>query len=465
MENNLYDVLVIGAATSGAWFARRMAEKGYKVKVIEKLSREKLGRRLDIFHVAKREFERFGLPVVGEGDAEYAFSFDETLTSSPYNRHPKVTRDTIVGMHMAEYILLMNKYAIEAGAEIEYEAPFKEFIMEEGVIKGVKYAEDKEVFARVVVDCSGVESQPRRALPEGYGVETFEVTPEDKFYVILRYVKFLNEKPALNGWPFYKTWIAPCADPEGAIIGIGACHSYEYAEKIYAQFEQDIEIPPYELTRIERGTTPYTRPPYSFVGNNFIVSGDAACLTKPNNGEGVTSSMVQMEIATEVLDKALKANDTSKEALWEINVEYNKKQGADFASTRAILTKAVNATRDEFELFFEKDIIFNEKFLNGVAEGPEIKMSFSDIFAIVKGVLGGLISKRLSFKTIKYLIEGITLGGKLKAHYLAFPKTPATYNEWSVEASDLWNQVGKMKQTFFVAQCSQISSIYFSFIV
>ena len=105
------------------------------------------------------------------------------------------------------------------------------------------------------------------------------------------------------------------------------------------------------------------------------MSGDAGCLTKPNNGEGVTSSMVHLEISADVLDKCLKAGDTSKEALWEINTLYNVKQGADFASTRAILTKAVNATRDEFELFFEKDIIFNEKFLNGVADSPEIKMT------------------------------------------------------------------------------------------
>ena len=47
---------------------------------------------------------------------------------------------------------------------------------------------------------------------------------------------------------------------------------------------------------------------------------------------------------------------------------------------------------------------------------------------------------------IYYFLEpSSALDGKLKAHYLAFPKTPATYNEWSVEASDLWNQVGKMK--------------------
>ena len=448
MENVKYDVVIIGAATSGAFFAKRMAQKGYKVKVIEKLSKETLGRRLDIFHVAKMEFDRFGLPKVKKGDLEWAFEFDDNFTASPYDNYPKRNVGTIVGMHMAEYIALMNKEAMEAGAEIEYDAPFEDFIYEDGKIVGVVYGGGKELLSKVVVDCSGTASASRRKLPNDYGVENFEITPEDKFYVILRYVKFLDGKDyhhSSRGWPFYKTWIAPCADPEGAIIGIGACHSYDYAEQIYAKFEKDINLPPYELTRIEKGTTPYTRCPYSFVGDNYIVSGDAACLTKPNNGEGVTSSMVQMVIATEVLDKALKAGDTSKEALWEINVRYNEEQGADFCFTRAVLTKAVNATRDEFEYFFKKDIIFSEKFLDSVNAGPAVKMTLGDILHIAGGIISGLFTKQLSFNSLKLLIEGITLGNELKLHYLDFPSTPADYEKWVERANELWAKVGKMK--------------------
>ncbi|MBO5776100.1 MAG: hypothetical protein J6R35_01865, partial [Clostridia bacterium] len=88
MGNVKYDVVVIGAATSGAFFAKRMALKGYKVKVIEKLTKETLGRRLDIFHVAKAEFDRFGLPKVKEGDLEWAFEFDDNFTASPYDNYP-----------------------------------------------------------------------------------------------------------------------------------------------------------------------------------------------------------------------------------------------------------------------------------------------------------------------------------------------------------------------------------------
>lgn len=445
-----YDVAIIGAATSGSFFARKMAEQGFSVKVIEKLSQEKLGKRLDIFHVCKRDFGNFGIPEVEEGNPIHAFEFEDAYTKSPYDNYPKLTKDKIVGMHMPEYIALMNRWAEEKGAEFEYSASFEDFLLEEGKVSGLKYmsaGETKNISARVVVDCSGTTSAARKKLPINYGVETFDISDEDKFYVILRYVKLKNEEDYLKGstgYPYYKTWIAPQMDPKGAIIGIGACHSYEYAESIYKEFEQTIRLPEHEITHYERGTTPYTRPPYSFVGDNFIVSGDAACLTKPNNGEGVTSSMVQMMIAASVLGKALRNNDTSKKGLWDINVEYNKKQGADFASTRAILTKAISATKDEFEYFFKKDIIFSEKFLSSAAEGSEIKISAYDTIKMVFGILGGLLTRKISFSTLKKLIEGLFLGEKLKKLYIHFPGSPSEYDSWVQKADEIWERVGKM---------------------
>lgn len=445
-----YDVVVIGAATSGSFFSRKMAEQGFSVKVIEKLSQDKLGKRLDIFHVCKRDFGNFGIPLVEAGNPIHAFEFENAYTKSPYDNYPKLTKDRIVGMHMPEYIALMNRWAEEKGAEFEYSASFEDFVYEEGKISGIRYMvenEIKTISARVVVDCSGTTSVARRKLPKDYGVETFEISDEDKFYVILRYVILKNQEDFLKGstgYPYYKTWIAPQMDPKGAIIGIGACHSYEYAESVYKEFEKTIKLPEHQITHYERGTTPYTRPPYSFVGDNFIVSGDAACLTKPNNGEGVTSSMVQMMIATSVLGKALRNNDTSKEGLWDINVEYNKKQGADFASIRAILTKAISASKDEFEYFFKKDIIFSEKFLSSAAEGPEIKISASDTMKIVFGILGGLITGKISFSTLKRLWEGLSLGEKLKKLYRDFPISPSSYAVWVQKAEEIWKRVGKM---------------------
>ena len=46
-----YDLIIIGAGTSGAYLARKMARRGRKVLVLEQLSKESVGTKSDIFHI------------------------------------------------------------------------------------------------------------------------------------------------------------------------------------------------------------------------------------------------------------------------------------------------------------------------------------------------------------------------------------------------------------------------------
>ncbi len=447
-----YDVAIVGGATSGSFFARKMAEKGHSVLVIEKNPLEKIGTRYDIFHIGRKEFERFGIPRPIKGDKEWAFEFETNYTAAPSGKYLIKTFDPMVGLHMHDYTVLMNNWAKEVGTEFEYSASFVDFIYEDGKIAGFTYKKDEnteQVYARCVVDCTGIDSVLRRKLPDDTLVEKFEVSPEDMFYVVLKYVKFKDPSftydTSSTGWPFYKSWLAPQADPNGGILGIGACNSYKQAETILEDVIENIPLPEYTITHTEKGKTPYTRPPYSFVTDNFIVTGDAGCLTKPNNGEGVTSSMVHMEIAADVLDKALKADDLSCGNLWKINKIYNEKQGADFASTRALLTKVVKAKKDEFEFFFEKGHDFLQAFLDGAADGPEIKINIGQLLPAVGKIFGGILTGKVSFSTLKEAAGGFTLGNKLKKHYLAFPSSPEGYKKWATIADGLWTKVGKMQ--------------------
>ena len=446
-----YDILIIGGATSGSFFARRMAEQGFSVAVLDASSEEKIGSKYDIFHMCKRDFEMFGLPPASKEDGTWAFEFTEGLTASPYNNFPKTTYDTIVGMHMHEYVLKMNRWAKEKGAEFIYGAKFISPVFDGGRISGVRYEKDgteNEILARVTVDCSGMGGVVRTSLPDGYGVENFSLGGNDMFYVILRYVKLLNEKDYLKGscgWPFYKTWIAPQHDPHGAILGIGACNSFDYAESIYGQFEKSIPLPEHEIQYFESGTTPYCRCPYSFVADNFIATGDAACLTKPLNGEGITSSMVHMEIAAKVLSRALKSGRVRKADLWQINTLYNKTQGADFCFLRTVLTKAVCAKKDEWEYFFENDIIFSEPLMNSVSTGEEIPLTPEVIGDMVKNIAAGMKKGIITKETIKEVGGGILLAIQLKNHYLSFPETPDGFDKWCRKADRLWQKVGKMQ--------------------
>lgn len=439
---NKYDVVIIGAATSGAYFARKMAKLGYSVKMIERLSSEKLGTRMDIFHVSETDLKTFEMPTVKCGDPEWAFSFTDNHLSSPSNKYNVPTTAETVGLHMHEYVALMVKLAGEAGAEIEYSASFKEFMFENGTICGIRCETEngiEEIFAKTVVDCSGSAAVARCALPNGYGVENFKLNEEDMFYVILRYARF--DKETINTfWLNTKSWYAPFSmNGTEKIIGTGATGGYERAQRDADKLDAATGDT-FEQIRVEKGTTPYRRPPYSLVADNFIAAGDAACLTKPECGEGVTSSMVMMDIAVKALDAAFKKGDTSKESLWSINREYNKAQGADFSLVRAFLTKVVNCVKDEeIEYCFKNEIVFNSKFMNNG------KITPVDIIKTIGGIISGISKKDISKKTMAGVLGGVKLGLELRQHYLAFPATTDGFEKWCAKSEKLWSKVGKIQ--------------------
>lgn len=446
------DLLVIGAATTGSYFARRMAERGLRILVIDALSQEQLGTKYDIFHICKRDFETFQLPMPKEGDPAWGFTFSDSTAYSAFGKHPKPGKNPVIGLHLHEYTLLMNRWAVDAGAEIVYEASFKKLCFDDsGKVCGAVYekdGEEVEVRARLVADCSGIPSVGRRSLPDSSLVENFSVGPEEMFYVTLRYVNYPNESDhikASRSWTYYKTWEAPQHDPTGAILGIGANFSFDFAEKIYSNFEGTIFLPPYKLHHIERGTTPYRRPPYSFVDDGFIVMGDAACLTKPSAGEGVTSAMVQADIAVDVAASLLLENrDISAANLWPINKRYIDAQGRAFASQLAMLVGAVATSAKENDFFFEKDIIFSARSFKALGEGKELAFSRKELADIAMKMSAGVVSGRLRPKTIAALLRAMDNSGKISKLYSEYPSTPGGFAAWRAKADTLWPKCGNM---------------------
>ena len=446
-----YDVLVIGSCTAGLYFAKRMAEQGYSVLVVDKDKRADLGKRLAIFHMDLGELERYGAPKPKKTDSDYVHQFDYSASRSAYGRWQKRHEHTVYVMKLPLYIQRLTDWAESYGAEFMYETSFEDLIIDEnGAVKGAKLNQNGksvEIESKLVADCSGIPSVARRKLPENSVCENFAIEDEEKFYVTVNYIRFKNKNIKIKhtiSFPYYKVWVAPCEDKEGAILGIGANISFDYADKCLQKFLEDIKVPEYEVTRVERGAVPYRRPPYSFVSDGFVALGDSACITKPNNGEGITAAWYLADIAAEEIGEAMQGGMYPTAAkMWRVNTRYQSTQGAKFAETLAVMTGAVDCTREENDYEFKNNIIFKDNLLNQKEDKKAEKR------ALISGLLKGVATGKIRVKTVKKLLHYSSIASKIKHHYQAFPPCPKAYDAWKNEAEKLWEEAGSMADVVY----------------
>jgi electron-transferring-flavoprotein dehydrogenase len=436
------DVLVVGACTAGLYFAGLMARQGYKTLVCDRSSSADLGRRYDIIHIGQDYFGQFGLPEPKPGDPDYVTTFHRSILRSALDKWPKNSRADVLVLRRAPLMKRLAEWARAQGAELRLNTEYGQPVFDgENRLTGAILRQDgaeSRITARLTADASGIGAAVRTTLPENYGVENFVTGPRDQFYVVLRYVKLKN--PAEDAvevtrtWPYYKTWLAPQLDPGGAIMGVGANLSFDYAERCWKRFAERVRMPEHELDHIEQSSTPYRRPPYSFVADGFVVLGDAACITNPWSGEGVPYAWRLCSIAADEFGRCMKDGAyPDRKAAWQVNVRYARSQGAEFARNLAMLSGAVQCSPEENDYEFQHSIIFKDDDDKGKGN-------------LAVKLLKGLLSGGLSISALRKLAGAVSIGGKIFKHYRSFPENPAEFGGWAQKAEALWSRAGSMAE-------------------
>jgi len=422
-----YDILIVGAATTGVYFGWLMAKKGHSVLIIDKEARRQVGQRLEIIHFDQHTFKDLGVP--------------------PPEEPPELIR-TWRGIWVSRLSLWLQKmYKIleSEGVQFLFSCNFKELIFKNQRIIGAKLENESgiiEISARLVVDASGVSSTVRSKLPDDYGIENWKYNSNNRFFVILHYFKWLKpEKPHPTWgeiWPYHFVFIDPGYSQEEPIVGVIAPQSFEIAGQIWEDFLKQVEFPPFKVTKRELNSFPLTKQPYSLVADGFFCAGDSAAIMSPLEARGIPETWNLCTSSAQIISDLLKEDKyLTREALWDVNLKHFRNDGAESAHIH-MLTQAIFALKEnEINLLLKK--------LRKIVDPPyetgdpgELKLTAGKVAKIIFKVLAAIFTHKLSFKSIGGLIKKSRHASKIRKHYKKYPKHPKDFPDWVQKANKLW---------------------------
>jgi flavin-dependent dehydrogenase len=435
------DIVVVGAGTSGSYFAWRLAEAGYQTLVLEKRALDELGQHIDIFHMDAVRFAEFGVPLP-EGD-EVEHLAESGLMWSPDLQVKQEIRYAFYVMHKPLFHRRLHQYVRDCGGEIVEHARVTDVILEGQRLAGVRGELDGEPFearAPLVVDASGIKAEVRTRLPAELGVENDAIRDSDRLFVCLEYREGTGGgyPTGSNFYPFHKAFwnLGP---GEEVILGIGQPGSYGYAWQKHREWREEYFGDPGRVVRRCQGTVPFRRSPFSLVGDGFLAIGDAAYQNKPFSGEGVTSGFTACQIAAEVAIAAFASDQPSRATLWAYNTRYFRGQGSKFAAGLAQLPATAELSRRDVDWLFHHGLIFTQHDFEALNLHYEIPMDLAATLTMGLKLAGGVASRGFSAQSLRRLLSVSGLANSIKKHYQQYPDEPGGFAEWERAARSLWS--------------------------
>lgn len=443
------DAVVVGAGTSGTYFAWRLAEAGHACLVLEKESLEDLGKRIGPFHIEEVGFERFAIPLP-TGD-ELLHYLENITMWSPDGTRSVTARVPTLDMYKPLFMRRLRGYAEEAGAEFLEGREFLEVIREGGFPRGIR-AKGKEgeleIRSRLIADASGIEGRVRTSLPPGPWMETDPVQDLDTLVVYMESWRDIagDIKPDINSYLHTQGWYAPGRGRE-IIVGVGCPASPSAAKNRHKAFARTLPFKG-EVVSATEGRVPYRRPPYSLVDNGLMVMGDAAFMNKPFNGEGVVSAFTACRIAAEVAAAALARDDLSREALWPYNRRYFEDQGAKFAFLMAVLPALVALSEEEIDCLFAVPGLLTGEGTQSLNLEYEVASDPAAAPQVGLGIARGVVEGKLRLGRLARIAKMGVVAAGLRGMYERYPEHPVDFGGWLRKVEPLWRAADKVKHEY-----------------
>ncbi len=325
MIDSEYDVIVVGAGPGGSATAKRCAELGLKVLMLEK--RQEIGS-------PKRCGEGLSADAIenlGQKIPSYCImrDIDGAIVFAPNNKKITIDYGRVAGyiLERKQYDKWLAEEAARAGAKVQAKTTVTGVKKENDFVTGVNAKFENEEFSissKVVVAADGVESKIARMaglnttnkpvnIDSGFQYEMVDIEMEDPNKIMI----YFNTKMAPRGY----LWIFPKGEDKANVgIGIGGV-GYEKTAKQF--LDEWIKTMPGlkngSITEANAGGIPVGGFLENMVMNGLVVVGDAAHQVNPIHGGGMKEAAIAGRIAGNVISEAVKSNDVSQNSLSAYN--------------------------------------------------------------------------------------------------------------------------------------------------
>ncbi len=275
--------------------------------------------------------------------------------------------------------------------DFRFETPVESLIIEDGRVKGV-VAGGERVLADLVVDNSGALSKFRASLPKEWKVTSMPDSSE--IFVAYRafHAKVAGaEDPKSTNRVYLKhlgengiSW--SILDPAGTVNILIGRQGKLSKETFYRAYKALKASNPEISDTVVRGgrecIIPIRFPLLRMVADGYVAIGDAAFMTIPMIGSGIENSMkAGYELASIILEK----QSVKKEDLWEYEVTYFKKRGANHLGVDVLKRWLLGAKPADIDWLFGKRVV-DEKNMADAATGHLIVLTPRDL--LIKAARG-----------------------------------------------------------------------------
>ncbi len=386
-----YDVIVIGAGPGGSMAARKCAEEGLDVLLIEK--RQEIGSPVRCAEgVSKKGLQKFVNPqkkwIAAEIRGAKIYSPDGTEI---------VMSEEMAGSEVG-YVLerkIFDRYlarlSARAGAEVLVKTRATGFERENDImkVKMVHFGEQIDYTAKIIIGADGVESKVGRwagidttlKLSEvescvQYLLSGIELDPE---YCLF----YLGNNVAPGGY----VWVFPKGERE-ANVGIGVLGSrVDRRPKEYLDEFIKKSYPGGKPVEMVVGGVPVKGEIETAVSDNVMLVGDAARHTDPITGGGIINAMEAGVYAGEVAGIAVEKGDYSAQTLSLYDEKWKSTIGKTIARNAILKDKFVTFTDDQLNSLAKalegvklEDLGVTELIRRIITKNPKLLWDIKDLF-------------------------------------------------------------------------------------